>query len=214
MQANTPVIWFKSYPDPQKSFASSLWIAIHTQIHNYTHINNYILRINKINSIISYKDYLGFLMETNTLERISSIVNRNLKKSKNREFRLLLYENKDPQRVVNYMEKGRVVVIGIPYSDVQKFTGYDIVSTGISYNILYYLVAVRQGDYIYTIPGMEGIELKAELQELYSEHSSVMVKMGVAEFMKYCEINMENIRIIYASVLTKTGEEVRSLNEY
>ncbi len=214
MQVNTPVIWFKSYPDPQKSFAGSLWIAIHTQILNYTHIDNYIVRVNKINSIISYKDYLGFLMETNILGRISAVVNRNMKKSKNYEFRLSLSEDKDPQRAINYMEKGRVVVFGIPYRDIQKFTGYDIVSTEISDNILYYLVAAKHDDYIYTIPGMAGIELKAELPKLYGEYSSVMVKMGVAEFMKYCEINMENIRIIYPSVITKTGEEVRSLNEY
>ncbi len=214
MQANTPVIWFKSYPEPQASFAGSLWIAIHTQVYNYTHINNYIIRVNKIKNIISYMEYLGTIMESNTLERIASAVNRNMKKLKNPEFKLLVSEDNDSQRAVNYMEKGRLLVLGVPYSDVQKFTGYDIINTGIPKNITYYLVIAKQGDYIYTIPGMEGIELKTELQSLYSEHSSVMVKMQITEFIKYCEINRKNIRIIYASVITKTGEEVRSLNEY
>jgi hypothetical protein len=214
MQSNIPVIWFKSYPDPQASFAGSLWIAIHTQIYNYTHISNYIIRINKINSMISYKDYLGFLTGNNVLEAIPSTVNRNLKKLKHNEFRLLLSEDNDPQRAVGYMERDRVTVIGIPFSDIQRFTGYNVINTGISHDILYYLVAAIHGDYVYFIPGMEGVEIKARLDELYNMYSHIMVKMHINEFMNYCEANRKVIKIIYAGVLTKTGEEVRSLNEY
>ncbi|WMT51473.1 MAG: hypothetical protein RE471_01000 [Ferroplasma sp.] len=214
MQSNIPVIWFKSYPDPQASFAGSLWIAIHTQIYNYMHISNYIIRINKINSIISYKDYFGFLVEDSTLDRISSAVNRNLRKLKNSEFKLLLSEDGDPQRAINYMEKGRVIVIGIPAGDINRFTGYNTINEGTPSSIIYYLVAAIDGDRVYFIPGMDGVEIKAGLKELYNEYSDTMVKMHVNEFVEYCETNRNAIKIIYASVLTKTGEEVRSLNEY
>lgn len=214
MQSNTPVIWFKSYPDPQASFSGSLWIAIHTQIYNYMHINNYIIRTNKINSIISYKDYLGFLVEDNTLDRISSAVNRNLKKFKNSEFKVLLSEDKDPQRAINYMEKGRVTVIGLPFGDIHRFTAYNTINEEIPSSIIYYLVAAMDGNYVYFIPGMDGVEIKTGLEELYNAYSHIMIKMHVNEFMEYCEANRNFIKIIYASVLTKTGEEVRSLNEY
>ncbi len=214
MESNTPVIWFKSYPDPQDSFAGSLWIAIHTQIYNYMHINDYIIRINKIDSLISYRDYLGFLEEDNALEKISSAVNRNLKKLKIQEFKFSLSMDNDPQKALAYMKKGRSLVIGIPYRDAGKFTGYNTINTGISGDIMYYMVAVNDGNDVYFIPGIEGVEVKTSIENLYDQYRHIIGRMEFDKFMDYCVANREIIKVVYASVLTRTGEEVRSLNEY
>jgi hypothetical protein len=214
MQSDSPIIWFKSNPDPQQSFAASLWIVAHSQIYNYTHINNYIVRINKINTELSYKDYFGYLMEDKTLDNISSFLNKNLRKLKIKEFYFSLFEDNDPQKAINYMEKGRPLIMGVPYQFVQPLVKYKVVNSIMPGNILYYVTAVIKESDILFIPGVEGVELKSGIEDIYNRFASVIGRMPIDEFLSYYEKSRENFRMVYVNVLTRTGDEVRSLNEY
>ncbi len=214
MPAQIPVIWFKSNKDPQTSFAGSLWIAIHTQIYNYTHVNDYIMRINNIVKALSYSDYFGFLMDSKTLSNLSALINKNLRKMKIKEFYFSLTEDNDVQKAINYMEKGRPLVIGIPYYSIDPFVKYGVVNNNIPENIKYYLTAFNYGDQILLIPSFQGVELKTGLDDFYNSNSEVVQTMGIEEFVGHCGKIKNGIEVIYANVLAKNGEEVRSLNEY
>jgi hypothetical protein len=213
MLTENPLIWFKGEPDPQDSLAGSLWITIHSQIYNYVHITEYILRINKIKKELSYMEYMGFIIDNNALLSLSSQINRNLRKLKIKNFYFSIFEDNDISKAINYMEKGRPLVIGIPYKYVAPFIKYRVFNNKIPENILYYLVAFYYNGSILLIPGFEGIELKTKINDFYERNKDIIMAMEINVFMEEIE-KIKDIQIIYASVLSKNGEEVRSLNEY
>jgi hypothetical protein len=214
MPAEIPVIWFKSNNDPQSSFASSLWITLHTQIYNYTHASNYIMRINNINSALTYDEHYGFLMDNKTLFTLSSMINRNLRRMKIKEFSFSLSEDNDIRKAINYMEKGRPVVIGIPYKFLAPLVKYNVINNDIPESIIYYLTCFVYEGRIILIPGFEGVELKTGIDDFYSRSKDQLKDIGIDEFIEYCEKIESKIKIVYANVLARNGEELRSLNEY
>lgn len=214
MPPELPVIWFKSNKDPQASFAASLWITMHTQIYNYTHANNYIMRINNINSILSFNEYFGFLADNTTLSGMSAILNRNLRKMKIKEFYFSLSEDNDIGKAINYMEKGRPVVMGFPYKFIGPLVKYEVINNNIPENIMYYFTAFIYRDKILLIPGFEGVELKTGINDFYKRTGDKVKAMEIDEFTGYCEKLGSRIKIVYANVLARNGEELRSLNEY
>ncbi|WP_337860429.1 hypothetical protein [Ferroplasma sp.] len=214
MLTDSPMIWFKGNSDPQESLAGSIWIVIHSQIYNYVRLNEYILRQNKIKSALSYMDYIGFIIDKETLSSLSSMINSNLRRLKIKNFYFSLMEDNDPVKAINYMEKGRPLVIGIPYNSIKSFVKYRVFKDEIPENIRYYLTIFVYNDKVLLIPGFEGVELKTTIVDFYEKNKDVIMAMEINSFMEEIEKIKNKVKIIYASVLSKTGEELRSLNEY
>ncbi len=214
MKLNGPTIWLKSDSDPETSFSWSLWVALHTQIYSYVHINDYIIRTNEINKIISFKNYFGFLNDETLYKRLSAVINKNLKKHKINEFKIHISEIDDIGRAITYMEKGRVLIFGVPFSGLNGFSNYTTVNNEIPENILYYNVSAMYNDNIYSVSSIDAIESKTGIGELYKMYPDAIKVNEIKEFIKYCQKYREHIKIIYVNVVTKSGEEIRSLNEY
>lgn len=209
---NNDLIWYKSVFEPGMSFSNSLWIAIHSQILNYVNIDNYIIRINKINNIINFKKDFGFIYNERNLNRLSTYLNYSMKKMDIRDFKIKIKEDNDMLKAINYMRNNRFLIIGIPYYYIKKYTNYNMIN--IQEKIIQYFAAFSFNDYIILIPDMDIEEEKLDISTFCSKYMDI-IKINYEKFVElYKNIDDEYKRIVYVNVFNKNGIEIKSLTEF
>ncbi|MEM0140016.1 MAG: hypothetical protein QXZ44_05335 [Ferroplasma sp.] len=213
MHSKYPFIWFKNNLNPEFSLSNSIWIALHSNMYNYVQTDNYLIRHNKINKILEYSHYAGFIDSGANFKKLQSAINSGIRHLKIKEFSAAIIEDNDFQKAINYMENGRTVITGIPLKEIENFTNYKVAGYPFSNSTYYFATAMLDGKLIF-IPEINTDEVKMPLDQFYSKFNEFIKSMDTAQFReKYAEIKSA-CQFLYISVLKGGNEEVRSLNEF
>lgn len=210
---NNDLIWYRGKYDPEISFSGSLWVTLHSQILSYSDINDYIIRVNKINKIMEFRNSFGFVYTHSNLNTLSNYLNYSLKKMNIKNFKIQINENNDIIMAMNYIRNRRFLMIGIPYFHIKKYIKYNTVNP--PEDLIEYFVAFNMGDDIILVPSIYTDEVKMHILEFYNKNSEKLIKINYEDFTElYKNIDDEHKKIIYINVLNKNGMEIKSLREF
>lgn len=210
---NINLIWYKNEFNPEMSFSNSLWIAIHSQILEYINIDNYIIRINTINKIMNFKSNFGFIYNDLNMNKLSNYLNYSLKKMKITDFKIKIKCDNDISKAINYMEKNRFIIIGIPYYYIKKYVKYNLIN--VPENLINYFVAFNIDNDIILIPDINIEEQKTDIKSFCNKNNKYIIKINYEDLMSiYKNINENYKKILYVNIVNKNGMEIKSLSEF